>query len=201
MRNVTTKVRRIQEWLRLLVKRRKRSAMAWPCERWSSRLKEDWAAKAPSCCVIWWQRRRQTDSAARMLSDDGGPTWNECCRLHKQTHACERWDPESQRDLLLSLLCCWQSRVCIVFVCVEVLALRLSCEGSFDRDRDRHTQTQRQRHRETDTHRHTQTHTDTHRHPGTQRHTQTHRDRDTRRHTHRHTQTHPTNRHTNLPTY
>ena len=32
-----------------------------------------------SCCVIWWLRRRQMDSVARMLSDDGGPSWNECC--------------------------------------------------------------------------------------------------------------------------
>ena len=39
--------------LQLLGKRRKRSATEWPCERWSSRLMEDWASKAPSCCVIW----------------------------------------------------------------------------------------------------------------------------------------------------
>ena len=46
--------------------------------RWSSRLVEDWAARAPSCCVIWWQRWRQMDSAARMLSDEGEPSGNEC---------------------------------------------------------------------------------------------------------------------------
>ena len=39
-------------------------------------------------------------------------SWSECCCLHKQTHTCERWDPESQNDLLLSLLCCWQSGAC-----------------------------------------------------------------------------------------
>ena len=71
------KVRRNQEWLQWLEKQRRRSVMEWPCERWSSRLVEDSAAKAPSCCVIWWQRRR-TDSAARILSDDGGPSWDEC---------------------------------------------------------------------------------------------------------------------------
>ena len=42
-------------------------------------LLEDWAVRVPSCCVIWWQRRQQMDSAARMLSDDGEPSWNECC--------------------------------------------------------------------------------------------------------------------------
>ena len=62
-----------------------------------------------------------------------------CC-LHKQTHTCERWVPESQSDLLLSLLCFWQSGACIVFVCLEVFAVRLSCEGSSDRDRDRDRQ-------------------------------------------------------------
>ena len=31
-------------WLRLLGKRRRRSAMVRPCDRWSSRLLEDWAA-------------------------------------------------------------------------------------------------------------------------------------------------------------
>ena len=30
----------------------KRSAVEWPCERWSSRLMEDWAVRAPSCCLI-----------------------------------------------------------------------------------------------------------------------------------------------------
>ena len=34
--------------------------------------------------------------------------------LHKQTHTCERRDPESLSDLLLSLLCFWQSRACAV---------------------------------------------------------------------------------------
>ena len=34
-------------------KRKKRSVMEWPCDRWSMRLMEDWAATAPSCCVIW----------------------------------------------------------------------------------------------------------------------------------------------------
>ena len=57
----------------------KRSVMVRPCDRWSSKLMDDWAARAPSCCVIWWQRRRQTDSAARMLSDDGGLNWNGFC--------------------------------------------------------------------------------------------------------------------------
>ena len=33
-------------------KRRKRNVMEWPCVRWSSRLVEDWAARAPNCCVI-----------------------------------------------------------------------------------------------------------------------------------------------------
>ena len=56
--------------------------------------------------------------------------------MHKQTHTCERWVPESQSGLLLSLFCCWQSRVCM-FVCLEVFAVRLSCEGSSDRDSDR----------------------------------------------------------------
>ena len=32
-------------WLQLLEKRRKRSVMVQPCDRWSSRLMEDWAAK------------------------------------------------------------------------------------------------------------------------------------------------------------
>ena len=100
--------------LQLLVKRRRRSAVVRPCDRRFSSVMEDWAARAPSCCVTWWQRRWQTDSAAHMLSEDGGPSWNECCWLHKQTHTCERWDPESRSDLLLSPLCCWQSRVCTV---------------------------------------------------------------------------------------
>ena len=61
----------------------------------------------------------RTDSAARMLSDDGGPSWNECCWLHKQTHTCERWDPESLSDLLLSLFCCWQSVYSSVWRCLN----------------------------------------------------------------------------------
>ena len=75
---------------------------------------------------LWMTGRRQMYSAARMLSDDGEHSWKECSSLHKQTHTCERWALESQSDLLLSLLCCWQSRVCIVFVCLEVFAVRLS---------------------------------------------------------------------------
>ena len=49
-------------------------------------------------------------------------------------HAVGRWRTQLERvlltDLLLSLICCLQSRLCIVFVCLEVcLPLRLSCEG------------------------------------------------------------------------
>ena len=46
---------------------------------------------------------------------------------------------------LLSLLCGGHSRVCIVFVCLEVFPVRLSCEGSSDRDRDRDRDRQKQR--------------------------------------------------------
>ena len=66
---------------------------------------------------------RRTDSAARMLSADGGPSWSECCRLNKQTHTCERLDPEQRSGLLLSL-CCGQSRACIVLfggACIATL--------------------------------------------------------------------------------
>ena len=64
-------------------------------------------------------------------------------------HAVGRWRTQLERVLLTAQagtylralgaaeLCCWQSRVCIVFVCLEVFAVRLSCEGSSDRDRDR----------------------------------------------------------------
>ena len=78
--NVTTIVRRNQGWLQLLEKLGKtklygtavRSLVFETYQKTERR-------RTPSCCVIWWQRRRQTDSAARMLSDDGGPSWSECC--------------------------------------------------------------------------------------------------------------------------
>ena len=53
MQIVTTIVRRDQERLHLLGKRRNQSAMEWPCDRWFSRPVEDWAMRAPSCCVTW----------------------------------------------------------------------------------------------------------------------------------------------------
>ena len=68
----------------------------------------------PSCCVIWWPRRRQMDSTAQTPLDDGGPSWSGCCWLRKQTHSCEHWVPELRSVLLLTLLCCWQSRACTV---------------------------------------------------------------------------------------
>ena len=51
-----------------------------------------------------------------MLSDHRERSLNGCCWLHKQTHTCERWVPELRSDLLLSLLCSWQSRVCKVLL-------------------------------------------------------------------------------------
>ena len=52
-----------------------------PCDRWSSRLMEDWAARAPSCCVIWWQRRRRTDvqpACCRTVEDPAGASAAVC---------------------------------------------------------------------------------------------------------------------------
>ena len=111
------------------------------------------------------------DGAARMLLDvgEGLPALTS-----------KRWVPKLRSDLLLSLLCCMQSRVCIVegtkLVCLEVHALRLSSEGSSHRDRHRDTETQR--HRDTETQRHRDTETQRHRDTETQRH----RDTETQRH-------------------
>ena len=114
-----------------LRKRRKRSAMGTPCERWSSRRVGGWAAGT---------------KLLRDLVTYGGGKWTvqpACCRTMENpagTSAadCLRgWGPELRSDLLLSLSCCRQSGVCKVSVCLEVFAVRLPCEGPSDRDRDR----------------------------------------------------------------
>ena len=54
--------------------------------------------------------------------------------MHKHTHTCERWDPELRSDLVLSLLCCRQSRACTVLFW---RCLQRDSQDSSDRVRDR----------------------------------------------------------------
>ena len=82
MQKGTTKVRRNQGWLLLWERRRRRSVMVRLCDRWSSRLLEDWAAKGEGTKLL-------RDLVATAVAN------GQC-----SPHAVGRWRTQLERVLL-----------------------------------------------------------------------------------------------------
>ena len=106
-------------------KMRKRSAMEWPCERWSSRLMEDWSTKL-----------------LRDLVTTAGAN-GQC-----SPHAVGRWRTQLERVLLTAeadtYLRALGSRVAerpaaepLLLLAELIVQSFFSCEGSSDRETDR----------------------------------------------------------------